>query len=52
MSVVYTFCIRGAKEIAQLLIAYTAYNGLNIVCPGSGTIRRCGLVEGTVSLWD
>ena len=25
--------------------------GLNMLGPGSGTIRRCGLVEGSMSLW-
>jgi hypothetical protein len=25
--------------------------GLNILGPGSGTIRRCGLVGGSVLLW-
>jgi hypothetical protein len=25
--------------------------GLNMLDPGSGTIRRCGLVGGSVSLW-
>jgi hypothetical protein len=51
MSVVYTFCVRGAEEIAQLLRDYTACSGLNLVCPGSGTIRRCDFVGGSVSLW-
>jgi hypothetical protein len=26
-------------------------SGLHMLGPGSGTIRRCGLVEGSVSLW-
>jgi hypothetical protein len=34
----------GKPEIAQC-------GGLTMLSPGSGTIRRCGLVEGSVSLW-
>jgi len=29
----------------------TMCDGLHMLGPGSGTIRRCGLVEGSVSLW-
>jgi hypothetical protein len=44
----------------KLLVGYTEHweelgeglcGGLNMLGPGSGTIRRCGLVRRNVSLW-
>ena len=30
---------------------HTHCGGLNMLGPGNGTVRRCGLVGGSVSLW-
>jgi hypothetical protein len=35
----------------QMSVQILRYSGLYMLGPGSGTIRRCGLVGGSVSLW-
>jgi hypothetical protein len=51
-----TMCIQSPKEGSkspgqeiQMVVGHC--DGLNMLGPGSGTIRRCVLVGGSVSLW-